>query len=106
MRREHRAGEKGMLEDEAIAWEFVSEFSADKAVSDPTYATSLAYYGEESVTDRFGVIGYYSMIAVVVNVARNEVPDGKPLPIAPLQDRMKRPWPRLGAVPNKDQVKG
>lgn len=81
----------GMPEDETIAWEFVSEFYANKAVCDTTYAKAVAYFGEESLMDLIGVIGYYSMIAMAMNVARTEIPDGKPLPLAPLQDHMRRP---------------
>jgi hypothetical protein len=32
-----------------------------------------------------GVLGDYSMIAMVINVARTEIPEGKPFPLAPLQ---------------------
>jgi 4-carboxymuconolactone decarboxylase len=79
-----------MPADEAITWEFVSEFYANKAVSDTTYAKALAQFGDESLMDLLGVMGYYSMIAMVMNVARTEIPDGKPLPLAPLQDHVVR----------------
>lgn len=33
---------------------------------------------------------HVSMIAMVMNVARTEIPDGKPIPLAPLQDHVRR----------------
>jgi 4-carboxymuconolactone decarboxylase len=75
--------------DEADCWEFVHELYTNKSVSDPTYARAIARFGEEAVMDLIGVCGYYSMIAMVMNVARTEIPDGGALPLAPLQDHVQ-----------------
>lgn len=80
----------GMREDEADCWDFVQELQANKCVSDPTYARAVARFGEGGVVDIIGVCGYYAMIAMVMNVARTEIPDGAPLPLAPLQDHVRR----------------
>ena len=57
---------EGMPADETAAWEFVAEFYANKAVSDATYDRALAQFGEEALMDLLGVMGYYSMIAMVM----------------------------------------
>ena len=42
----------------------------EQCVSDATYARALALFGEKGVIDLTAVNGYYSMIAMVLNVAR------------------------------------
>lgn len=82
---------EAMAEDEATVWEFVHEVYTNKAVCDATYARASALLGEEKLMDLLGVIGYYSAIAMVMNVARTEIPGGKPLPLAPLADHVRNP---------------
>jgi 4-carboxymuconolactone decarboxylase len=36
------------------------------------------------VIDLLGIAGYYGLLAMVMNVARTAVPEGKPLPLPPL----------------------
>ncbi len=72
-----------MAGDEEIAYDFVTELLATKGVCDKTYERAVAKYGEAGVVDIIGIVGYYSMIAMVMNVARTAIPDGKPLPLAP-----------------------
>jgi len=62
--------------DEAILYEFVGELLATRRVSDATYAQARARFGEKGVVDIVGIAGYYSMLAMVLNVARTPVPDG------------------------------
>lgn len=79
-----------MPEDESVCWEFVHELQTNKSVTDPTYARAVARFGEEGVVDIIGVCGYYAMIAMVMNVARTEIPDGAALALAPLEDHVRR----------------
>ena len=73
----------GMAADEEIVHDFVTELLARKGVSDKTYERAVAKFGEAGVVDITGIAGYYSMIAMQMNVARTPVPDGKPPPLAP-----------------------
>ncbi|HJZ30721.1 MAG TPA: carboxymuconolactone decarboxylase family protein [Hyphomicrobiaceae bacterium] len=75
-----------MAEDEAAAWEFVSELSRKKAVSDPTYARVLDLWGERGVVDMVGIIGYYSLLAMMMNVARTKPDTSAGLPLARFPD--------------------
>ncbi len=63
-----------MKNDEAIVHDFVSELLKNRGVSDSTYARAVKHFGEESVVDLVGVVGYYAMIAMLMNVARTAPP--------------------------------
>ena len=63
-----------MKKDEAIVYDFVNELLKNRSVSDTTYARAVKHFGEESVVDLIGVVGYYAMIAMLMNVARTAPP--------------------------------
>ena len=76
---------EAMAQDEAAAYDFASELQRRKSVSDKTYARALQAYGEPGLIDLIGIIGYYSLLAMMMNVARTK-PDtstGLPLPRFP-----------------------
>ena len=50
------------------------------------YRQALAA-GLKGVIDVLGVVGYYALLAMVMNVARTAVPEGSPLPLSPLPER-------------------
>jgi 4-carboxymuconolactone decarboxylase len=62
--------------DEAIVVDFCTELHHNKCVSDATYARALARFGEQGVIDLTAVNGYYTLIAMVLNVARTALPEG------------------------------
>jgi 4-carboxymuconolactone decarboxylase len=64
----------GMAEDEDAAYEFAIELHHRKGVSDATYARALALFGERGVIDLTGIGGYYSFLAMMMNVARTPAP--------------------------------
>jgi len=72
-----------MTADEEIVYDFVTELLANHGVSDATYARTVGRFGEEQMMDLIGIVGYYTMLAMVMNVARTAIPDGTPLPLAP-----------------------
>ena len=74
----------GMAEDEEIVYDIITEVLHNNGASDPTYARAVAHFGEQGLIDLLGVVGYYAMLAIVMNVARTGVPEGPPLPLAPL----------------------
>ena len=74
----------GMAEDEEIAYELLTESLHNKGVSDATYARALAKFGEAGAVDLVTLAGYYLMLAMVLNMARKELPPGRqPLPPFP-----------------------
>ena len=73
-----------LADDESVAYDFISETLANKSVSDATYARALKLLGETGVMDLLGVVGYYSMLSTVLNVARVPLDEGRPLPLMPM----------------------
>lgn len=73
----------GMAEDEEILYDFLGELLANKGVSDPTYARTVARFGEAGVIDILGIAGYYTTLAMIMNVARTPLLEGRPLPLDP-----------------------
>ena len=70
-----------MAPDEEVLYDFVTEVLATKGASDPTYARAVAQFGEAGVIDILGVVGYYQMLAMMLNVARTAFTDGRPFPL-------------------------
>jgi 4-carboxymuconolactone decarboxylase len=73
-----------MPEDERALWDFVAELLANKGVADATYETTVARFGESGVIDILGIVGYYTMLAMIMNVGRTTLLDGRRFPIDPL----------------------
>lgn len=72
-----------MAADEAAAYDFSLELHKNRRVSDATYARALALFGEQGIVDLIGVNGYYSFLAMMMNVARTAPPPGKVAPLEP-----------------------
>lgn len=66
----------GMAADEETVYDFSTELHQNKCVSDATYARAREHFGEKGIIDLTAVNGYYAMIAMVLNVARTELPAG------------------------------
>ena len=65
-----------MAEDEEAIYNFATELHINKSVSDETYARALGLFGEQGVIDLTAINGYYTLIAMVLNVARTALPEG------------------------------
>jgi 4-carboxymuconolactone decarboxylase len=73
-----------MKDDEAALYQFCTELHGTRAVSDAAFEAVADRFGERGVIDLIGVTGYYTMMAMVINVAREPLPDGVAPPLAPL----------------------
>lgn len=62
--------------DHATIHDFLAELFEHRAVSDTTYARALERFGERGIVDLTGLAGYYSTLAMVLNVARTPLPEG------------------------------
>jgi len=78
-----------MARDEEVVYDVMSELLENHGVSDATYQRALDEFGEAGIVDLVGTSGYYIMIGMIMNVARTAIPDGKPLPLAPLADQVQ-----------------
>lgn len=65
-----------MAEDEEIVYEFCSELLHNRSVSDPTYARTLAKFGEAGVVELANIEGYYVYLSMIMNTARSPLPNG------------------------------
>jgi 4-carboxymuconolactone decarboxylase len=72
-----------MSVDEALVYDAVHELWLSGGWSDITYGGVLARFGEPGVVDLVGTVGYYSTLAMVMNVARTEAPGGYQMPRLP-----------------------
>jgi len=72
----HGARPAGMAKDEAIAYDFVDELARNKGVSDATYRYALDEFGEAGVIDLLGLVGYFTTVSMVMNVAHTPAPAG------------------------------
>lgn len=67
----------GMAGDEEALYDLLTEALHNKSVSDMTYDRALDVFGEQGVIELLAVAGYYAMLALILNVARKELPAGK-----------------------------
>ncbi len=73
-----------MSADEEIAYDFTMELQNNKSVSDATFAKAEKRFGKKGAVDIAGISGYYTFLAMQLNMARHPVPaDAPPLPRFP-----------------------
>jgi 4-carboxymuconolactone decarboxylase len=75
----------GMSEEEEAVHDFCKELHEKKAVSDGNYARVVKHFGEHGAVDLIGVIGYYTLVSMILNVDRVPLPGGVPPPLAPIE---------------------
>jgi len=77
-----RAGRmpKPLPKDERAVYDFIKELYRRKRVADKTYARLQAILGDDGMVELVGILGYYVLIAMSLNVFRMGPPEGEPLP--------------------------
>lgn len=73
-----------MQPDEAAVFDFATEILQTKQVSDPTFAAAKSAFGERGVVDLIGVISYYQLVSMALNVDRHPLPKGVDVELKPL----------------------
>ena len=76
---------EGLKADETVVYNFVTELLTTKQVSDATFAAAKMTLGESGIVDIIGVLGWYQMVSMLLNVdkyplAEGITPELKPLP--------------------------
>ena len=75
----------GSLEpDEAAVYDFSTELLSRHEVSDATFAAARHALGERGMVDLMALMGYYQMIAMMLNVDRHPLPAGVSAELRPL----------------------
>ena len=73
---------KSAAKDERALIDFVQELYKTRRVSDRTYKRAHSFLGDAGMVEFIGIIGYYAMISMTLNVFRAELPPEAPLPFA------------------------
>jgi 4-carboxymuconolactone decarboxylase len=76
----------GMSAEEELAYAFATELQANRGVSEATYRAAVEAFGERGVIDLVGLVGYFTTISMVLNVAHTPAEPGsgvEPLPFLP-----------------------
>ena len=71
---------KSAPRDEQAVYAFVKELYATRRVSDATYRRVHRLVGDAGMVELVGVLGYYVMVSMTLNVFRMPLPAGKPAP--------------------------
>jgi 4-carboxymuconolactone decarboxylase len=70
-----------MGDDEQAIYDFCTALLNNHEVDDSTYARAVAKFGEEGVIDAQGLMGYYTLLAMVMNTGHTPLPDGVKQPL-------------------------
>lgn len=81
---QHGRKPTSMSKDESAVYTFCTELLNTKHVNDATFATAKAAVGEKGVVDLMGVMSWYQMVSMMLNVDRYPLPDGAKPELEPL----------------------
>jgi 4-carboxymuconolactone decarboxylase len=71
-----------MSSDEETVFDFTGELLRRKQVSDVTFERAKSRLGMKGVVDMTGIVGYYTFLAMQLNVAQYPATkDGKKIPV-------------------------
>lgn len=70
-------------EDEAVVHAFARAAHQNRRVPDALYARAVAALGTPAVVDLVGLLGYYALISLTLNVFEVEPPEGAPRAFGP-----------------------
>jgi 4-carboxymuconolactone decarboxylase len=76
----------GTSREEELAYDFTTELLRTRGVSDATYRACVEAFGERGLVELVGLVGYFTGIAMVLNVAHTPPEPGgnvEPLPSLP-----------------------
>jgi 4-carboxymuconolactone decarboxylase len=72
----------GLPDDQRTVLQFVRELQRAHAVDDSLYQQTLELLGENGLVELCGLCGYYTMLAMVMNVARTPILNGAVAPFS------------------------
>jgi 4-carboxymuconolactone decarboxylase len=71
--------------DETIIYNFSTELLNKHEVSDAIFKVTKDKFGEKGVVDLIGVMGYYQLVSMLLNVDRYPLPSGAKAELQPLK---------------------
>jgi len=72
-----------MPPEEAVVYDFVTELTTARVVSDETFNRARQLLGEQQIVDLTAVAGTYITVAMILAMSEESVPPGKELPFKP-----------------------
>ncbi len=73
---------KAAPKDERAIYDFIHELYKTRRVSDKTFARVHALLGDAATVELVGILGYYVLISMILNIFRMSPPGDEPLPFA------------------------
>lgn len=74
---------EGMVDEEEILYELCLELQRNHSVSDKTYELAVSRFTEQGVIEVVSLMGYYTMISMILNTSRAPLPAGTTPALAP-----------------------
>jgi 4-carboxymuconolactone decarboxylase len=74
-----------MQPDEEVVYNLCNELLSTRQVSDATFRAAVNGLGERGVVDLVGVVGYYHLVSMLLNIDRYTLPDGAKPELKPLE---------------------
>jgi len=74
---------EGMVDEEEILYELCLELQRNHSVSDATYERAVSRFTEQGVIEVVSLMGYYTMISMILNTSRAPLPAGATPALAP-----------------------
>lgn len=66
---------------ERVVYDVVTEYFETHRLSAATYGRAIAILGEAGLVDLIGVVGYYGLVSMTLNVFEVDVPEGEISPL-------------------------
>ncbi|CAN0469990.1 unnamed protein product, partial [Phaeothamnion confervicola] len=73
---------KAAPKDERAIYDFIKELYKTRRVGDRNYKRVQAILGDAATVELVGILGYYTLISMTLNVFRSPIPEDAPLPFA------------------------
>jgi len=70
-------------DDQDLVYRFATEYYATNRISESTYCAAVERFGEHGVVELVGIMGYYGLVAMTLNVFEMPLPEGEPEPLQP-----------------------
>ncbi|HIO02250.1 MAG TPA: carboxymuconolactone decarboxylase family protein [Alphaproteobacteria bacterium] len=70
-------------DDEAAVYDFSVELQKTHQVSDAGYNAVMKHIGQAGAVDLVGLLGYYTLVSMTLNVYQVNLPGGEPAPLNP-----------------------
>jgi len=71
---------KSAPRDEMAIYKFIKELYTTRRVSNPSYTRVHKLLGDAGMVELVGILGYYVLISMTLNVFRMPLPEGTPVP--------------------------